>query len=295
MIYKLHILDAARTPLRWLAGVDTFKQPRVFEFKSGLNILWGRNGSGKTSLIKILARLFHCEQSGQPVVTEESLRQLTGDDLKLTPDEIQESLQVDHDDQGVRHFDPGHAVGLMDRAAAFDWDFGAEGLNNVMFRGSAGETTLFRFDRLAEEIVARKVPKVSWKFPRERAGKNTWGQRVTLAAHFLEGHAPRGQPTILLDEPERSYDLNTQIGIWRFLRAYSDQVQFIVASHSLCALKIPEANYIELSPAYLASAEKALDVIQKWPTEKPPKVSKEKTTRAQGNVKKRERPKAHGA
>jgi energy-coupling factor transporter ATP-binding protein EcfA2 len=292
MIYKLNIKDSAKTPVQWLAKVDALKQRRVFEFKPGLNILWGRNGSGKTSLTKVLARLFHCEQGNHPLVTQESLRQLVGDGA-LEAVDIQKGLQIVHDGQGVRHFDPGCAVGLMGGMAAFDWDFGAEGISNTMFKGSAGQTTMFRFDRLAQEIVASEVPEVSWKFSRERAGKDIWGRRVTLAARLLEGNAPKGQPTILLDEPERSYDLNTQIGIWRFLRAYADQIQFIVASHSLFALKIPEAHYIELSPGYLTGAEAALGILQTWPTEKPPKVSKGAAAEARGAVKKR-REKARG-
>jgi energy-coupling factor transporter ATP-binding protein EcfA2 len=293
MIYKLCIKDSAKTPVQWLAKVDALKQRRVFEFKPGLNILWGRNGSGKTSLTKVLARLFHCEQGNHPLVTQESLRQLVGDGA-LEAADIQKGLQIVHDGQGVRHFDPGCAVGLMGGMAEFDWDFGAEGISNTMFKGSAGQTTMFRFDRLAKEIVASEVPEVSWKFSRKRAGKDIWGQRVTLAARLLEGNAPKGQPTILLDEPERSYDLNTQIGIWRFLRAYADQIQFIVASHSLFALKIPEAHYIELSPGYLTGAEAALGILQTWPTEKPPKVSREAATKARGAVKKRKEKKTRG-
>lgn len=291
MIYKLHIKDPSKTPVPWLAKVVALKQQRVFEFKPGLNILWGRNGSGKTSLTRVLARLFHCEQGNHPLVTEESLRRLVGDST-LEAADIQKGLQVVHDGQGVRHFDPGSAVGLMGGLAAFDWDFGSEGLSNAMFKGSAGQTTLFRFNRLAEEIVASEVPKVAWKFPRERTGKDTWGQRVRLAARLLEGSATRGQPTILLDEPERSYDLNTQISIWRFLRSYSDQIQFIVASHSLFALKIPEAHYIELSPGYLTGAEAALEILQKWPTEKPPKVSRGAAAEARSAVQKRQEKKA---
>ena len=68
---------------------------------------------------------------------------------------------------------------------------------------------------------------------------------------------------------ELSYDLNAQVGIWRLLRAYSDQVQFIVASHSLFALKIPDAHYIDLSSRYLASSEAVLELLQGWPQEKP--------------------------
>ena len=76
MIYKLDILDAAKTPVPWLLSVEAFKKPCTFEFKPGLNVLWGRNGSGKTSLTKVLARLFHCEQGNQPIVTQESLSDL---------------------------------------------------------------------------------------------------------------------------------------------------------------------------------------------------------------------------
>jgi hypothetical protein len=91
----------------------------------------------------------------------------------------------------------------------------------------------------------------------------------------------------LLDEPERSYDLNAQVGVWRLLRAYSDQVQFIVASHSLFALKIPDAHYIELSPRYLEGSEAVLEILQKWPQEKPRKVPEAAAKTAREGVKKR--------
>ena len=284
MIYKLDILDAAKTPVPWLSSVEAFKKPCAFEFKPGLNVLWGRNGSGKTSLTKVLARLFHCEQGNQPIVTQESLSELVGG--RLDDVDIKKGVRVEHDGQGVRHFDPGHAVGLMGGGAAFDWEFGTEGIVNTMFKGSAGQTTMFRFDRLVNEIVAGENPEVAWKFPREH-NNSVWAARVKVAAFFLKGAGEKGQPTILLDEPERSYDLNAQVGVWRFVRAYSDQIQFIVASHSLFALKIPDAHYIELSPRYLAGSEAVLDVLQKWPAEKPAKPPKEAAKAAREGLKKR--------
>jgi predicted ATPase len=286
VIYKLDILDPTKTPVKWLSSVEAFKAPRSFEFKPGLNILWGRNGAGKTTLTKVLARLFHCEQGNQPIVTKESLSELVGDRIMDDVD-IKQGVRVEHDGQGVRHFDPGHAVGLMGGGAAFDWAFGTEGIANTMFKGSAGQTTMFRFDRLMNEIVAGNVPEVEWKFPRTH-NNSVWAARVKLADFFLKGCAEKGSPTVLLDEPERSYDLNTQVGVWRFLRAFSDQVQFIVASHSLFALKIPEAHYIELSPRYLAGSEAVLDILQKWPEEKPKKPPEEVRKKARAGLKKRE-------
>lgn len=288
MIYALRIKDPAKTPVKWLPQVPALQQPRTFEFKPGLNILWGRNGSGKTSLTKILARLFHCEQGNQPLVTQESLSTLVGGDLREDVN-IKAGVEIDHDGQGVRHFDPGHAVGLMGGGAAFDWDFGKEGIINTLFKGSAGQTTMFRFDRLINEIVEGKIPEVEWKFPRAR-NSPLWADRVKLAAFFLKGRRERGQPTITLDEPERSYDLSAQVGVWRFLRAYADQVQFIVAPHSLCALKIPGAHYIELSPGYLARSESVLEILQKWPAERPAKISKKAAVSARNDVRKRKRP-----
>ena len=283
MIYKLDIRDPSKTPVKWLASIEALTKPRSFEFKPGLNVLWGRNGSGKTSLTKVIARLFHCEQGNQPLVTQESLSELVGGGFETI--DLKKGLTITHDGQGLRHFDPGHAVGLMGGAAAFDWDFGMEGITNAMFKGSAGQTTMFRFDRLVNEIVAGEVPEVAWKFPRDK-NSGVWQERVKLAEHFLEGNAAKGQPTIFLDEPERSYDLNAQVGVWRFLRAYSDQVQFIVASHSLFALKIPDAHYIELSPRYLAGSEAVLEILQKWPEEKPKKPPAATAKAAQERVKK---------
>lgn len=283
MIYALDIRDSTKTPVKWLSSIEAFKTPRTFEFKPGLNILWGRNGAGKTSLTKVLARLFHCEQGNQPYVTQESLCELGGGDFEGI--DVKKGVAVVHDGQGVRHFDPGHAVGLMGGGAAFDWDFGMEGIVNTMFKGSAGQTTMFRFERLINEIVAGELPTVEWKISRERLN-STWSKRAALAAFFLEANADKGPPTILLDEPERSYDLNTQVGIWRFLRAYADQYQFIVATHSLFALKIPGAHYIELSPHYLASSEAVLNILQKWPDEKPKKLSTKAVAAAKADVKK---------
>lgn len=284
MIYKIAIKDPTQTPVEWLQQVDAFKNPREVAFKPGLNILWGRNGSGKTSLTKVLARLFHCAQGGQPYITRESMIELFGH--RSANIDLQKGLEVTHDGQGVRYFDPGNTPGLMCNGTVFDWDFSAEGMRNVLFKGSAGQTTMFRFEQLLAEILAEKVPKVTWKIPRANLNSSQ-DQRVKLAAFFLEGNSGKGQPTILLDEPERSYDLNAQVGVWRFLRAYADRAQFIVASHSLFALKIPGAYYIELSPRYLSESEDMLEVLRGWPAEDPKKPSANVVERAHACVKKR--------
>lgn len=73
----------------------------------------------------------------------------------------------------------------------------------------------------------------------------------------------------MLDEPERSFDLQMQVAIWRLIRAYSAKVQFIVASHSFYALGLPETNYIDMTPGYLELSARCKDLLSLWVDEKP--------------------------
>jgi hypothetical protein len=271
MIHALDIRDPKQTPIEWLPKVEALAKPRRFDFKPGLNILWGRNGSGKTTVIRLMTMLLHCGQGGKPVVTQTSLDELCGGRMHRLHGkdiDLKSAITFEHDGQGVRHFDPSHAVGLLGGGAAFDDEFFSAGVMNTMFKGSAGQTTGFRFDELLNSIMRNKVPKVEWTVHKDRVN-DLWQARLELAEHFLKGTSDKGPPTVLLDEPERSYDLNTQVGCWRMLRAYAPTTQFIVASHSLFALKIPEANYIEMSPGYLSGSIQALNVLQGWSAEAP--------------------------
>ncbi len=271
MIHSLDIKSPKETPVKWLGDVSSLKEPRKFEFKPGLNILWGRNASGKTTVLKLLARLFHCEQSGSPVVTQESISEIfdIGSALDKNPGKLLESVIVLHDGQGVRHFDPSHAVGLMGGGAAFDWAFGMEGISNAMFKGSAGQTTMFRFEQLmGSSLKEGKVPEVQYRMKKSHVN-SLWGDRIELIEKFLASNAEKGPATIMLDEPERSFDIPLQALCWRFIRANAHRTQFLVASHSVFALNIPEAHYIEMVPDYMAASQAALALLPKWAEEKP--------------------------
>ena len=265
MIRSLEILDSKNTFLKWLGNVEALSTPRKFEFKPGLNVIWGRNGAGKSTIIQLLANLFHCHQAGVPVVTQNSIQDL----FSRSEEDFTKSIKVSHDGQGVRYFDPSMQIGVVGGGAAFDWDFGVEGVANYMFRGSAGQVTLKRFDKVLESLVRRTTPpKVEYKITSGKVN-SLWEDRLKIANTFLKGSGKVGQPTILLDEPERSLDLNYQPAIWRLLRSFAPTTQFIVASHSLFALRIPEANYIELGSDYLKGSEKALKLLEGWSEEKP--------------------------
>lgn len=282
MIRSCDIKDPKSTPIKWWPKVEALAKPRTFTFEPGLNILWGKNGSGKTTVIKLLARLLHCEQSGAPVVTEHSVRELFdgfGFGDEKAPGKLKKAITLDHDGQGVRHFDPTVAVGLMGGMSAFDWDFGMEGIQNTMFKGSAGQTTMFRIDKIIGALLKGEPAEIDRRIKAEGVN-DSWAKQLKVAEHFLKGSGKKGQPTVLLDEPERSFDLPTQVMIWRFIRAYSKQVQFIVASHSFFALGLPGVNYIELTDGYLEQGLICQHILREWAGEEPSILPPEKKAKA---------------
>jgi predicted ATPase len=296
MIRSFEILDPANTHIEWLSKVPALAKPRKFEFTPGLNILWGENGSGKTTVIKALARYFHCEQSGNPIVTRNSTNELvprTYDQERSDPKAFLKASVVEHDGQGVRYFDPSVAVGLL--GGGFDDDFFFAGINNTLFRGSAGETTMYRFDKLAASVIRNEVPKIEYKLT-EKCVNDLWADRIRIIRKLLTGSGAAGPPTVLLDEPERSFDFPRQLGMWRFIRAMSTRAQIIVASHSFFGLKLPEAHYIEMGEGYLDLSKRCLNKLTtSWTSDTPQpeefeenfaKVQEEKIDKAKSKAKK---------
>jgi predicted ATPase len=265
MIKYLDIKDPTSTHIKWLGTVPALSKPRKFEFTPGLNILWGKNGSGKSTLIQAMATMLHCFQGGSTTVTRTSIDDSLGSAFDKRKGKLTDSIELCHDGQCARMFDPSKAVGLI--GGSFDDDFFHMGVQNAMFKGSSGQTNMMRFDGIIRDIMDDKVPDIVSKISEGNAN-DLWAERIKEAKKLLEGSCEKGPPTVFLDEPDRSLDLQNQVLVWRFIRAVSHKVQFIVAAHSLFALKIPEANYIELDTGYLEISRhcgKILDGFDKEP------------------------------
>jgi energy-coupling factor transporter ATP-binding protein EcfA2 len=133
MIESLTVKDPSKTPIKWLKDVPALSKPRAFAFTPGLNVLWGRNGSGKSTILTLLARALHCHTSGFPVITVDSLRELLDNAPNDKPEQALEGIEIRHDGQGVRYFNPEQTVGLAGGGAYFDDDFFGEGVRTKMF------------------------------------------------------------------------------------------------------------------------------------------------------------------
>lgn len=291
MIDSLTYKPLKESVLPWAAELDYFKKTPVTEFKPGLNILFGGNGSGKSTVLHLLATALAAAQGGTSVVTATWMRDVLGFDGKS----LQLPCELVHDGQPVMFFDARAKEGVI--GGAFDDDFFTLGVANTMARGSTGQLGLQRLDRLLRVLVSKDSPKpkatapasdakpkgrgrtarsferkasstplvphgfpaaIEWKVTRGSANDH-WSKRFDLIDELLSAKRPVGPKTLIFDEPESGFSLPWQAGIWAnvFAKVDPERFQVIVATHSPFALGIPGAHYIEMTPGYLRESQLA--------------------------------------
>lgn len=245
MISKITINDPTALPISWWTKAPCLKDIKEITFKPGLNVLWGKNGSGKSSVLRLIAKMFHAEAGRFSFITGSSTHDILPFKSSKNPNPAERlfgSVTIAHDGQGVMYFDPDHRPGLIGGMAGFDDHFMTEGIQSIFMKGSSGELGLNNMIKLLEGMKSgdKIVPK--------------WERKPNQdVLNFFKPSIPDGPPTFLLDEPDRSVDIPSQFGLWKFLQNAAEKkgVQIIVASHSVFATSVNCANYIEFTNGYL--------------------------------------------
>ena len=251
MIKSLHISDPADTPVKWWNDVEALRSVKRFDFTSGVNIIWGPNGIGKSTVILALARLTHCEQGGRSVVTSTSVEHFRRDRYDWKK-EIRRGMRIDFDGQPVVYRNPHSNVGLIGGMAGFDEDFFKDAMSSIKRRKlSSGQQALDSFRIERPDKIERRL--------RNRSLTDI-ADRLDV---MLKPTIGKGPETTLWDEPDANLDWPTRSEFWHMMTASPQQ--HIVATHSHFALRLfARSNIIELQPGYRDECQKVLEDWGLW-------------------------------
>lgn len=259
MIKSLKINDANALPTNWWAEVKHLKKITELEFHPEKpNILWGPNGCGKSTILKLIGYLTASLQGGTSTITYSAVRDMNGRHKELN------GAELVTDGQSVAYLDTNAEIGLI--GGAFDDDFFTVGLQNTMFgrKRSSGERFMAEFNRIYEAQGKSLEVDDRCKYLENDDERN---QGYRIIRDSLSPKLDKGLPTMMMDEPCRSLSIPMQEQFW-FGLAHSKKAkmprQFIVATHSVFALG-RDFNYIDIESGYLDKCLECVSRLSKTP------------------------------
>lgn len=237
----------------YITELPGFGVNKIFTFSDKLNVLFGTNGCGKSSILKVIKA--YC---GIPLEMGGWTR--VNHPLSLG------ATAVNHFPWVYKEFSPGHceAAVLWDGTPTFfnegdvkidKWawfthkDISSQDgmssdkdhMDNLAENPSSGE---YRMKKLNKLFNLLKNPPNILEYPPQSNS-----QQIAEVNYFRT--LPRnGKLTLILDEPERALSIPKQIELFKLLEEMAEHYQIIIATHSPFVLFDIKANFITLEDGY---------------------------------------------
>lgn len=227
-----------------------------FTFTPGINVLFGPNGCGKSTILKTIAAYAAIKDTGWSRFS---------DPLSL-PNDAREFFPHNY-----AEFSPGNCKAEVgwdgtptlfnagDIAADESWFFKNVGqVKDNMFseteqllamanKPSSGEYRAYQINKILNQIK-QGAPDIIMGDPQKHIGE----------ALYISSLPRNGKKTILFDEPERSLSLPKQLALFNALDQFTDQYQLIISTHSPLILFKSNINVIDVEPGYAQECMKIL-------------------------------------
>lgn len=247
------MISAIRINNGFATELPGFSPGCVFQFTPKLNVLFGQNGSGKSTILKIIKS--YC-----------GIPQEKGGWSRVNHPLALGATHKSHFPWVYKEFSPGHCEAdvvwdgtptffnegdtKIDKWAWFTHkDISSEDgmssevdhMNNLVDNPSSGQYRIKKMNKLFNLL---KTPPNILEYE-----QNSNSQQISEVDYFRS--LPRtGKVTLLLDEPERALSVPKQRDMFKLLQDMSEDYQIIIATHSPFVLFGVEGNFINLEEGY---------------------------------------------
>lgn len=247
---------------------------KTFTFTEGVNVLVGRNGSGKSTIIEAIAR-YGFTRAGWTTWDWCLMGGLFDFDRADKPTTLDTVLD---DYFSAKKHGTCTAEVVMDGPVFFGNEESYDGSGIALARSgigggalSAAESLLRRFNSSTQSQGETRRDELNSlisrlnEYPFEMGKRPDGDEKRSLLYDHIESTLSHGSPTLLLDEPERYLDLAGTIELYTVVIPAIAKCGFqvIVASHSPVAMLNKEFNLVDMVRGYSSKCKRELiDLIK---------------------------------
>jgi len=265
MIDKVIIKDNTNATCNYIQDLPAFANGKEYNFTSGINVIIGANGCGKTTLCNIISNFMFTNNGMHTEIPQEALSfPKLWNDMKFGVDDkntIRDGIKI-QSDYRYKLFRLQDTNELMKHNDTV-WEHSKNlGLLLNTRDLSTGEkihsSLLYLFN-----ILFKKDGNQNFKFVEEfntfkEKTNNVWSERIeNLIQYYKENTiiTDEKKVTLILDEPDRNLDVTKLKELYGILSYNHPQIQLIAVVHNIALIKkLSELNYvniIEMSENYL--------------------------------------------
>ena len=263
MISEVEIVNNNNTPLGYISDLKNFENGKVFKFNKGINIIIGKNGCGKTTLINLISHYMLCENSMVSTIPSEMFKLnsyfkniLTGNDV-----EFLDGVNVKSDYAGVvyHYLTNKDLMGDFDSALSNLTQF-SNYYNNCSL--STGESVMNTLNYL----VNYSCKNLEVQFPIEelinlkKRSNDFWSENIDMMLSYYKKNyvsikKEDFEYTFLMDEVDANLDISNINMIYQILSYQKELTQLICVIHNPILIyklsKLKYINFIEMTEGYL--------------------------------------------